>query len=161
VGDLQSQIQEEVYTVAVNALEAIEGGKGRLPGNSVRGLKTLVETVQRLRFWDDPDMDARLAQLAQMTDVPAKRRDDVQLRAALTGLGAQARLVLVELDRAPERSARDLGIPDDGEQLAQLARAPRSARSLDDAQPELPGVELLAPVARSQRDVSELLADAS
>jgi hypothetical protein len=160
VGDLQSQIQAEVYDVAVNALEAIEGGNGRLPGNSVRGLKTLVQTIQRLRFWDDPDMDARLAQLAQMTEVPAKQRDDTQLRAALTSLGASARLVLVELDRAPERSARDLGIPDEGEQLAQLATAPRAARTLDDAQPELPGVELEGRTVRSQRDVSELLAAA-
>lgn len=129
VADVQAQVRNEVYDAALNGLEALEKGQGSLDRNTTRGLKNLVKMVNDMVFWDDPDLQTRIADLEYLTNVPSERRSERDVKDALQSLGRESRLVLLELDRAPSRSGKLLGIPDDVAQLAGVVgRAPRQAR---------------------------------
>jgi hypothetical protein len=150
VADLQAAIQGEVFGVVTDALDALTEGSGKLSGNSVRGLRTLVEKVATTKFWDDPELDARMAQLDILASAPAKQRDSEQLAALLRQLGAEARLILSQVDRAPARSTRDIGIPDDVDELETFIRAPRQVRDVA-IEPPVDELEETPPPSRRGR----------
>lgn len=126
VSDVQADVRERVYEATVDVLGALKKGKGSLPRNSTRQLKHLVDQVARLKFWPDDELDKGLAEIARLVAIPSEKRPAKDLRVTLRKLGSESRLVLLELDRAPARSGRAAGIPDEPAELAKIAR--RSAR---------------------------------
>ncbi len=131
VSEVQGAIRSEVYGAVVTCLDALERSEDeRLPRNNTAQLVRLVERCSSLVFWEDPDLEKRVQELSSVISVPAAKRSPDDLRGALRALGAEARLVLLELDRPPERSGRDVGIPDDIEGLEVVAR--RGSTALDD-----------------------------
>lgn len=112
VADVQAQIQELVYSCAVDGLEALKSGDGKLGRGATYQLKNMVESVNTMVFWDDPDLERRVQDLKDLVEVPAAKRDGNAVREALTELGEASRLVLARLERTPVRSGRDVGITD-------------------------------------------------
>lgn len=126
VGEVQEQIRGRVYQVAVDALDSLKRGDGRLGRNTTKALKNLVEQVSTTVFWEDPDLDRRIAEIGRLVEIDSDKRSESEVREALQALGAEARITLLELDRVGERRARpDLGITDD---LGDLERVARRAR---------------------------------
>ncbi len=95
----------------------------------VMALKNLVDEVQTLQFWEDPTLEDRITELDRVLSLEAKNRPPDDFQRALRALGAQARLVLLEIDRPPARSGRDFDIPDDLPSLTRVVR--RGGRSLE------------------------------
>ena len=123
VGEVQEAIRKEVYDATVVCLDALQNSKDeRLPGNNTAQLKRLIDRCSSLVFWEDPELEARVAEVAAVVEIPSAKRSASDLRSALRALGAEARIVLMELGRPPERSGRDLGIPDDIEGLEIVSR---------------------------------------
>jgi hypothetical protein len=132
IADVKAQVNDQVYQCVVNALEGIEKNDGRSPRNTSASLRLMIEEVRGLVFWDDPELDARIAAVDRVISIDAKRRSDAELKASLVALGSQARLVLTELDRTPTRSASKVGIADDLGDLEVGARRGQANLSLED-----------------------------
>lgn len=130
VTEVQGAIRTQVYEAVVTCLEALESNEdGRLPGNNTKQLKNLVAKCSEVVFWEDPELEKRVAAVSRVTDIPSAKRSSDELKTVLRELGAEARIVLMELGRPPERSAASLGIPDQIEDLTVVAR--REAATLD------------------------------
>lgn len=117
--DLIAEVREQVYKVAVDALENLRKNDGRLGRNSSKGLNNLIEQMTSMVFWSDPALEQRIASVQRIVQTPANRRSESELNDALVSLGAEARLVLTELDRTPLRSAQSVGISDEIGELRQ------------------------------------------
>jgi len=112
--------------VCCDVLGSISRRGGALPGNSVKQLRTLVEAVGRLKFWDDAELDDRMAAIRSLLAARPEQRSSAAVAGLVERLGAESRLVLLELDRAPRRSGRGAGVPDDPPALQALVRRARS-----------------------------------
>jgi hypothetical protein len=112
LADVQEPIQARVYELVTAALAGLASGStaAQMRGK-IMALKNLVDEVRTLVFWESPDLTEKIAQLDALLGVEQKKRSKEDLQAVLRDLGAQARLVLLEIDRPPARSARELGIP--------------------------------------------------
>jgi hypothetical protein len=130
VADIQADIRERVYNASVSVLEAMRKNE-KLPGNSTKQLKNLVETVNSLKFWEDSELEGKLAEIARLVDVPAEERDMKALKKVIRKVGAESRMILLELDRPPTRSVKDAGIPDDIDALDTVIRGRRKGRTAD------------------------------
>lgn len=134
VADVQGELHNRVFNVCCDALAAIERNDGELPRNSSKQLKNLVDAVQGLKFWDDAQLDSQMNTIKSMMDVRYDKRDGAAVTQALKRIGAEARLVLGDLNRVPERRSAHIGIPEgDG-----LGRFVRQGRTLDAGTFELP-----------------------
>lgn len=133
VADIQGQIRGAVYDVVVDALDALEQDtNNRLPVGSATKLRNLCTKVSRVMFWDDPDLESRLAEIRALVDVAPDQRDAQAISGALTALGAQSRLVLLELDRAGDRRARpEFDLSDSIDDLTKVARRDRAPKAAD------------------------------
>jgi hypothetical protein len=126
VADVQADLRSRIYEVCCDVLESVRRRGGALPGNSVKQLRTLVEAVGRLKFWDDAELDSQMATIRSLLAARPEQRSPGALTNLVERLGAESRLVLLELDRAPRRSGRDDGVPDDLPALQALVRRARS-----------------------------------
>jgi hypothetical protein len=130
LADVQEQIQVLVYDTVLKGIKALDGIDKRTKGSQVPRaagmLKAFVDEVRTLQFWEDPDLEARIAELDRLVETELPNRSTDAVRVALRDLGARARLVLMEIGRPPARSGRDLGIPDSPLELQAAVRsAPR------------------------------------
>jgi hypothetical protein len=141
VADVQATIREELYDVALNALEGIREGEGKLAGNSTRSLRTVVQFVDQMVFWDDEGLKRQMAQLDRLAAAKPKERDGAALTSLVRQLGAESRLVLTELGRTPERSGAGAGIPDELPQLVELVDTFQRGADLDVETLELPQLD--------------------
>jgi hypothetical protein len=134
VEELQAEIRAQVYDATVSSLEVLETNDGRLSRNASATLKRLVEKCSQMVFWEEPDLERRVAEMSRILDVPSNKRSPSELRGVLQELGAEARLVLMGLNREPERSGNGVGIPDDVPALEVIARrGAESAAEMFDA----------------------------
>jgi len=108
IADLKAQVNDQVYTAAENCLEALRNpkNKGKLPRNSTKELKNLIEFFQGMVFWPEADIEAKLTELGRLIEIRSEKRDNAAVSSILTELGTQARIVLLELDREPSRNAK-------------------------------------------------------
>ena len=121
VADVQGQIRGAIYDSVVSALETLRDGKeGRMPRGSTVRIKNMVDMVQELVFWDDPDLQSKVSNLADLCETTAAQRDVDEVERALRELGAESRLVLLDLERIPQRSGRAMGIPDTEPELLSM-----------------------------------------
>jgi len=128
-----SDIRTRVYDAVSDSLEAFQANGDRLPRNSTKQLSNLIESVERLKFFKDDDLDRELARLATLVDTPSDKRDSDEVRAVLTDLGVEARLTLAALNVPIKRSARKGTIPDDLPEIVQAAqRRTATVATLDD-----------------------------
>jgi hypothetical protein len=127
--DVQAAFATMAYEIAVNILEAIKRNDGKLPGASAVQLRGLVEQVRAMQWWDDAALEEQIARIERQLDMAGPRRSLDEVRDALQEIGREARYRLLVLDRRPERSGRDVGIPDDLTLLAE--RRERRTRPLD------------------------------
>jgi hypothetical protein len=122
VNEVQGQIRTYVYDATISCLEVLEKNDGRLGSNSTKQLKNLVQRCSEMVFWEDPDLETRVREIGALVDIPSAQRSPTAVRQALQQLGAASRLVLLELDQAPKRSGKGVGIPDDAETLESVVR---------------------------------------
>lgn len=150
VKDLQSQIRNAVYEAAIDGLDALKKGQGKLPRGTTWQLKNLIQQVQDLVFWDDPELESRIATLSRVVGIPAQQRSAEDVEYALKSLGSEARLVLMELDRPPERSGKSLGVPDDlPDLLVAMNRVSRDADQEDFSMPDISEIGMISRGGRS------------
>jgi hypothetical protein len=126
VADVQADLRARIYEVCCDVLESLRRRGGALPGNSVKQLRTLVEAVGRLKFWDDAELDREMAAIRSLLAVEPERRSPAAIASLVERLGAESRIALLELERSPRRSGRDAGVPDDLPALRALVRRARS-----------------------------------
>jgi hypothetical protein len=107
-------------------LASIRRRNGDLPRNSVKQLRSLVDAVGRLKFWDDADLDREMAAIRGLLATEPRRRAPGAVERLVERLGAESRVALLELERTPRRSGREAGLPDDLSALRALARRARS-----------------------------------
>ena len=123
--DVQGELRERVYGVVLDALSAIRKGQ-RWNSRSATQLRNLVETVQSLNFWNDEQIEAQVASIRKLLDTPASERSVEDIQSVLQEIGAEARLALIELDRTPRRSGREVGVPDEAPEIEQTLRQRRA-----------------------------------
>jgi hypothetical protein len=117
--ELTGALRTRVYNVVTDCLTALKKNNGDLPGNSVAQLNRLVDEINRIKFWPDGELEQRTEELRQLIAIPGDQRDDGDVKQILLELGRETRHYLLEIDRPPERSAADLGIPDELTLLAE------------------------------------------
>lgn len=108
VEDIQAQIRGEIYDTVIAALEALRNDQGRMPRGTTQRIKTMCDMVTNLVFWDDKDLKRKVDDLRDLCEVTAAQRDVDAVERSLRQLGNEARLVLLEIQRQPERSLRAL-----------------------------------------------------
>jgi hypothetical protein len=67
-----------------------------------------------------------MAAIRALLAAEPEQRSPAAVAGLVERLGAESRIVLLELDRAPRRSGRDAGVPDDLPSLEALVRRARS-----------------------------------
>ena len=156
VEDVKAQIRAQVYDAAVEALDGLRKRKHRrVTAATAERLRALCAATQRAVFWEDPDLEAQLDGLRLATSLPDDANSPEEVEGALRSLGAEARIVLLELDRTGERRPRpDLGLTDDLGDLARAARRARAADGPEDAR-GLPDVAAMPPGATRGRGGGE------
>lgn len=126
--EVRTQLSGQVFKVAASALQVMQGRGGRIDRNSSDALRKMIEVVRVTDFWGETDgaLQARLAELDRLMGTRPEKRSYQELGELLTTMGAEARLLLMEMDAPMTREALDLaagvGLPDDAEGLAVLAR---------------------------------------
>jgi hypothetical protein len=126
VADVQTDLRARIYEVCCDVLASVRRRGGALPGNSVKQLRNLVEAVGRLKFWDDADLDREMATIRGLLAAGPRQRSPAAITNLVERLGAESRIALLELDRAPRRSGRDAGVPDELPALRAVVRRARS-----------------------------------
>jgi hypothetical protein len=126
VADVQADLRARIYDVCCDVLASVRRRGGALPGNSVKQLRNLVEAVGRLKFWDDAELDRDVATIRGLLAARPEQRSPEAVARLVERLGAESRIALLELDRAPRRSGRDAGVPDDLPALRTLVRGARA-----------------------------------
>ena len=109
--DLVRQLRGLVYDSCVNVLEAMQSNDGKLGPRSVVQLKNLVESIDRLNFFDDAEMTAASAQVKRALAGNAETRSLTQIANTLRDVATVTRSSLVALAADP-RTARQVGIED-------------------------------------------------
>jgi hypothetical protein len=134
VADVQADLMGQVYDAVVDVLEAVKkGDSGKLGRNSTKQLLKTIEAVERLKFWPDESLEAKIGEIRRLVAIPSDKRPMRDVTKVLRALGAETKLVLTELDRPPSRTSKKAGIPDDAVLLERMATGRRSAPTLDDA----------------------------
>jgi hypothetical protein len=126
MSDVRGELTSLIFNVVADCLTAADKNSGSLPRNSSKQLKNLVEKVEGLQFWDDATLTKQMSDITSMMDVPSGKRSAKEVQTVLQGIGAEARLLLIELDRPIERRSRHLGIPETEEALKEIVRQPRN-----------------------------------
>lgn len=139
--EVRAQVQAQLFDVMTASLRVLRGrgGQGLVRNTSV-AIQKLIDATQDKVFWSEGNLEDRLRQLQAMLDTPSRKRENAEVEKLLRTVGAEARLVLLELDQdVAGRSGRDVGIPDDFDGLtATIARAGAKLPELD-FEPEAPG----------------------
>jgi hypothetical protein len=154
IDDLQASLHGDIYETLVAALlqlkerKPLKGGGQAVP---VARLKTLLDTVERLKVWDDPMLEENLREVQAMIKVHQKDRNAGAIEAKVREIAAASKLVLLEFDEYAElRSSRAVGIPDDMASVEAMVRGPHASElPLDDA-------PLSIETARSRRAQTDL-----
>jgi hypothetical protein len=155
VDDLQASLHGDIYETLVDALKQLKERKPLKGGGEavpVARLKTLIETVERLKVWDDPMLEENLREVEALITVHQRDRDAKAIEQKVREIAAASKLVLLEFDEYAElRSSRAVGIPDDMASVEAMVRGPRAsaAATLED---EPMSIEQ----ARSRRAQAEL-----
>lgn len=134
VSEVRGEITNRVFNVMADVLEAVNKNDGTIPRNSSKQLKNLIEAVESLKFWDEPTLDAQMNAIRGMLNVPAHLRSKNDVANLLRSVGAEARVVLVELERPIERRTSHLGITDGSEPIEPMRKA-RNLTFTDDETP--------------------------
>ncbi len=122
VADIQAGIRERVLEVAEMGLARLKD-KGALGRGASTALNNLIEQVERLKFWPDENLDAKLREIAELMEVRADKRENGTLAVVLRQLSEESRLILKDLDRPAER-----GLDDRAFSVGELDLAPRAKR---------------------------------
>lgn len=117
--ELTGALRTRVYDVVADMLAAITRNNGDLPGNSVAQFRRLIDQIGNLKFWPDDELDGRIEELRQLVNIPGDQRNDGEVKQILQELGRETRHYLLEIDRPPERSLVEYGIPDEITLLAE------------------------------------------
>jgi hypothetical protein len=131
---LRANLRGQVYDTVVDALATIQN-KDKLSAGSVKGVRGLLDTVSRLDFYNEPDLRAKIEEVAGLLDGKAVDRDERLIAEKLREIGAESRLILMDLDRPPRRSAAAFGIPDGAEDLVQQLARPQRHEGQIEAEP--------------------------
>jgi hypothetical protein len=126
VADVQADLRARIDEVCCDVLASIRRRNGALPRNSVKQLRSLVDAVGRLKFWDDADLDREMAAIRRLLAAGQEQRSPAAVAGLVERLAAESRLVLLELNRTARRNGRDAGVPDDLPGLQELVRRTRS-----------------------------------
>lgn len=123
--EIRAQVQTQLFDVMSQSLRVLQGKGGQgLGRNTSVAIQKIIDATKDKVFWGEGNLDDRLRQLQAMLDQPARKRDYQEVETLLRTVGAEARLVLAELDQGVQRSGLDVGIPDDIDGLtATIARA--------------------------------------
>lgn len=102
--DVRARVQGQVFDAVAGALKVVRGRNGKLGRNSSKALSDLLVAIQDLVFWDESGtFQANVAALERILGTAPAKRDGAELEAVLAGLGAEARLVLMDLDAGRAR----------------------------------------------------------
>lgn len=111
--DIAAQFRGHIYDAVVAGLESLRANDGRLVGKAAQGLSNLVAWARTMNVYQDAEMAGAIETLADQMERPARYRNADLLSDRLRALGVITRQTLFDLERAPERSARELGIDDE------------------------------------------------
>ncbi len=109
--NLVAQLRGTVYEVVVSALESIQRNDGRLVGKAAESLRNLIATVQKLNFYGDRELSAKIEQIQGLLGPAPEERSVEAIQQGLQELGLLCRAALIDLGERP-RSGRDVGIAD-------------------------------------------------
>lgn len=139
VESIQTDIRSRVLEACEGALAALKGeerNNGKVAKTGVRGLKAMVERVSALKFWDEPGLDAQLAQIASLCDAPKGQRQDATLETLLTQVAGESALILESLPRETRRVAKVFEVQDTEDMVKVARRAPKAAILEEDDESE-------------------------
>lgn len=118
--EVKGGLREKLYLAMVDALASLERNQNLPPAN-IGALRRILETVSKLKFWDDEDLDAQMGRVRLLISASeATSTPDTSLMSeVMRSIGAQMRLQMLDLDYRPQRESRagrktgpDVGIPD-------------------------------------------------
>jgi hypothetical protein len=108
--DLRAAANGRLGKMATNVLKAIQEN-GEIPGGSVRGIRNLVESIDRLVIIPDDQIDAQIAECRRLLAQECINDDVQDVQSVMKKIAAESKLVLLELDRKVD-STREIGVPD-------------------------------------------------
>jgi hypothetical protein len=110
--DVRAELHRTAYNVVADVLQAIKKNEN-VPGASVKQLRNIIEKIEQFKFWDEPSLDRALADFRQLANTASPADEKANFQRVLKGIGAEARLALLDLDRIDERveDMRNFGIP--------------------------------------------------
>jgi len=114
--EVQAQVQGQVFDAVTAALAVIQGRPdGKIGRNSSKALSDMLKAADMLDFWSPTDgsFQANRDELRRLLDTDSTKRSPEDLKRVLQALGAEARLTLMDLDQAQERSGLTSELLDD------------------------------------------------
>lgn len=115
--DVMTQLQETAYNAALDVLEALKRNDGEVQAKSIVQLKNMLDTVKRLNFYGDTDIDSMMQEVRSKLQ-PSGRDgyDGAAIKRTLTEIAVQTRSKLAALG-AKVRSGRDADLPEMGDAM--------------------------------------------
>lgn len=121
LSDLASQLRTRVYEATTDVLASIQKNQN-LGGKSASQLRSLIEQVGKLNFFNDREVEGALARIEALLDAAPRKRDVGAIETQLHAIATVTRATLLDLGVQP-RSARTLGVADNpGPELVRTAR---------------------------------------
>jgi hypothetical protein len=130
MADVQGYLRGMLWNMSLNVLSAVSRNDGKLPPSNYKEMRTVLDTVSSMKFWDDAELDRQMQNVRLILDSRMASTNPETLTKAFEKIGAETRLKLLELDRVPQRSGTELGIPDDEDGLKDLIRQRTEVRQV-------------------------------
>jgi hypothetical protein len=118
LSDLRANTNALVYEQSRKVLEAIQNN-GEVPGGSIKGLRNLIDNIERLSLLPDAQIDSQMAQIRKLLKRSSLNDDVRETQSVMKRICIEAKLVLKELDRSTA-SSREVGVPDTLEGLKRV-----------------------------------------
>jgi hypothetical protein len=106
-----AQLRQLLYEVATDVLAALQRNE-RLPRNSTKQLKRLVEQISALNFYGDADVTQMLAGVQALIATPAIRRDLREVEETMRAVATLSRTTLLQIGATPRSGRAAVAIPD-------------------------------------------------
>ena len=108
--DIVAQLRALIYDAVTQIGDAVQRN-GYLHPRSVVQLNTLIQRVEALNFFGDPDAEAMIEELRRIAETPAESRSAADIQDQLRQIAIVTRQSLLALGEQP-RTARELGVAD-------------------------------------------------
>ena len=129
--DIKGQLADKLYQSASNILSSLERNSKLMP-RSVVEIDGLIQSIQNMNFFGDPDVDSMIERLQSISSTKASQRSMTEVQQIITDVATVTKATLICLDKPTRRIKKeendvDVFVPADAVSVEASLRRLRAA----------------------------------